>query len=63
MKTFTQSQRVRLLPFEAQPAQLGIILGGSKDPWIVQLDDQYYDAKDDDGLREVTDDQLEIVSY
>lgn len=62
MTKFRQSQRVRLLSFEDQPTEEGIILGGGKNQWVVQLDEEFYNEEEDDGLREVTDDQLKIMS-
>lgn len=50
--------RVHLLPFEDEGEEYGIVLGGEEDVITVLLDEQYRN-EGDDGLREVTPDQIE----
>ena len=68
---FKEGQRVRLAEQVEQgiPEEFGIVLGTS-DIWttiqgrtvyVVCLDEEYRADKFDDGLREVTEDQMETV--
>jgi tripartite-type tricarboxylate transporter receptor subunit TctC len=52
--------RVRLLPFEGEGEEYGIVLGGEADVVTVRLDERYRNVHDD-GLREVTPDQIAEV--
>lgn len=55
-----EGDRVVLKPFEGEPEQAGEVLEVAKNGTItVQLDE--YDDEDDDGLRDVTSDQVKSV--
>lgn len=66
MSEFQEGQRVRLLPDETEgiPEEFGYIEDGAdQEDVVVRLDEEYRDADDanDDGIREVPADQLEVV--
>jgi hypothetical protein len=50
---------VRLLPFEEQPEEEGVVLSVDRDTAIVQLHD--YIADEDDGIREVPFGQIVLM--
>ena len=66
---FHKGQKVRLIPFEEEPEQFGKIediATKSKGPkeysiYTIILDKKYCQDKSDDGLREVSEDQLEVA--
>lgn len=58
MRDFPDGTRVRLLPFEDEPEQFGTVLGEPENGmYVVQIDPPLEDG--DDGLREVSEDQME----
>lgn len=67
---FSEGQRVRLKPNheEGWPEEFGEVCGGEELDWgnsyIVQVDEYYrnVDGDGDDGLREVTEDQMEPIN-
>ncbi|HKJ88791.1 MAG TPA: DEAD/DEAH box helicase [Gammaproteobacteria bacterium] len=66
MSEFQEGQRVRLLPDETEgiPEEFGYIEEqADQEDVVVRLDEEYRDADDpnDDGIREVPADQLEVV--
>ncbi len=61
--------RVRLFAFEDEPEQFGTILdwgnydvNNPNEMYVIVLDDQYRVDEYDDGLREASADQFEVIS-
>jgi hypothetical protein len=61
MSKFKAGQRVKLLPFEDQPEQMGTIDEYEGNGLYCVTIDPKYRSKGDDGLREVDEEQLEEV--
>lgn len=56
-KTLSIGTHVTLVPFEDQPLQTGIVLTYFNGCYVVQLDRKYR-GRNDDGLRDVPEDQI-----
>ena len=65
MNKFKEGQVVKLLPFEDQPEQLATVIGFDQMDWglsyIVELSPDFKEDEYDDGIRDVTEDQMEAV--
>lgn len=60
MAKYKEGDRVRLLPWEDQPEEVGTVCGDPvNEMYIVALDEEYIKEKGDDGLRELSEDQME----
>lgn len=53
-----EPKKVRLLPFEEQPEQTGVVLEDDGEWLVVELDRECWDTDERDGLREVPRDQV-----
>lgn len=59
MAKFRNADRVVLTPFEGQPAQEATVLEAEgRRMYLVSLDTKYRDGSSDDGLRELSEDQM-----
>lgn len=60
---FTPGQRVKLLPFEDQPEEIGTVDDYEGNNLYCVTVDEEFRSEGDDGYREVDEDQLEAVYY
>lgn len=62
--TFKKGQRVLLLANaeEGWPEEVGTVLGADgNDSYLIELDLEFIDYLDDDGIRSVTTDQMRLI--
>jgi hypothetical protein len=61
-QTYKHGDKVKLFPFEDEPEQKAVVLGGPENEmYVVALLPEYLTDPYDDGLRECSADQMELL--